>query len=155
MKVYVSDDYPGTNFEMMQTPEGDVYVAPQGGGPAKKYTKEEFLAKFREVGLDLTLRPGTVTADFLPDGMVLPCYSDGTRWNGWGKPWFDLQTAIRVVKELPDWLEYDEVNDEVRLLDEGENMWFPCDTRMHDDGKTKLYEIGMSNWCWDAVEFKS
>jgi hypothetical protein len=87
-------------YEAFELDNGEVTVSPQGGGftTARFSTRAEFDARFAEAVPDKVLRKGVVSAEFLPDDVKLPCYTDGMRWNGWSMPWFDAETTAKVVE---------------------------------------------------------
>jgi len=98
------------------------------------------------------MRRGTVTAEFLADDVVLPCFSDGTVWNGWGMPRFDKETALKIVSLMPD-LTCNDATGIITLQFLGEN---PEDYRPHtitcEGQEIEVYEIG-GGWTWDSVKF--
>jgi hypothetical protein len=145
----------GTNIE----------VSSQGGGFVINYTKEQFLKNFTLVEEIPELKKGTVTADFLGEGVSIDCYSNGLRWNGWGRPLFDRASAERAVSLLThsdlrfegDVIEYD--NDQFEPLEphKGENLpFFQFHPKNHivNGVELQLWEIG-DGWCWNCVKFET
>jgi hypothetical protein len=98
------------------------------------------------------MRRGTVTAEFLADDVVLPCFSDGAVWNGWGMPRFDKETALKIVSLMPD-LSYNEATGIITLQFVGEDPEYYRPHAITCDGEEiEVYEIG-GGWTWDSVKF--
>lgn len=149
---------------------GNMRVYPQGGGYEKLYTPFEFAEQFSAVESDFPLKKGTVTADFFPEDIVLPCYSTGLLWNGLGQPLFDRKTASRVVEllnsknlqngDLPLRWEDNHIlcrnkdfdDAELASEDNPQYLKFLPEKHLIDGTERELWSIG-DGWTWDAVEF--
>jgi hypothetical protein len=140
-------------YEARENLDGSVNVWPQGGGFEKNYSAETFAGLFTAVEIEPPFRKIAVSAEFINDGKVeIPCYSNGLRWNGWAMPYFDMISALEVVKLMPH-LTYDEANDMF--------VWKPNDGVADDteeyrgcaicvEGKVlTVYPIGSGSWCWE------
>jgi hypothetical protein len=141
----------GGLFEVSTEDDGRIAIWPQGGGFQRLLSAEDFTSQY-VVAPPLVMRRGTVTAEFLAEDVVLPCFSDGSAWNGWGMPRFDKETALRIVSLMPD-LSYNEATGIITLQFVGEE---PEDYRPQTttcEGKQiEVYEIG-GGWTWDSVKF--
>ena len=89
-------------------------------------------------------------------------WTAGQRWNGWECPYFEFETAIRMVDawnnvafdEEQYQARYDEKRDEFCFRDGGLEEWdcFGAQT-IESEGKTiKVYPIGAFCWIWDNVD---
>lgn len=152
MKYYKHRQYPGL-YEAMTLPDGLVRINAQGGGLARTMTEEHFASEFEQVDPVFDYRLGTVTADFLASDVIVPCYSNGKRWNGFGMPVFTLEVGKALLAAIPD-LTYDEVRDAF--------VWRPCDGGGEEEiyaptailvatDAIKVYPIGTGSWTWDTV----
>lgn len=152
-------------YEVKQ--DGDIFeICHQGGGFVFTLTAEQLSTNYYPVTLDLSLKKGTVTADFLPDDAVLSCYSNGMLWNGWGKPLFDRQSAELAVSLLSlagdlrwegDVIEFVNSHFEpLEPIDEENQAVFMYTPHLHiiDGVEIQLWEIG-DCWTWDSVKFDS
>lgn len=141
----------GGLYEISPEDDGRIAIWPQGGGFQRILAAEEFASQY-VVAPALVMRRGTVTAEFLAEDVVLPCFSDGSAWNGWGMPRFDKETALKIVSLMPD-LSYNEATGIITLQFVGED---PEDYRPHTitcEGEViEVYEIG-GGWTWDSVKF--
>jgi hypothetical protein len=147
-------------YEAFQLENGTITVSPQGGGfdVATFATRAEFDARFKEAEPDKTFRKGKVSAEFLPDDMELPCYSNGMRWNGWGMPWFDEETTKRVVEVFnkaagPDMpLSLTWVDGVLNEYDWTEEKYYPVEVsdKIVDGKAIRLWRIG-DGWTWNRV----
>lgn len=103
-------------------------------------------------------KKGFVTGDFLPDGMVLPCYTNSVQWNGFGCPAFEFYAAIQLCEVEDLGLSYDSENDQ-----------FICRTEFKEDSPVeifkasailcggvavKVHHIGAFSWTWNQVKEK-
>jgi hypothetical protein len=150
--------------------DGIVSFHLQGGGFVKTMAKIDFDAQFVRAMPNLSLKPGTVSAEFLPQGVKVPCYATGELWNGWGMPFFTRKGAELVVQHFgnansPEGLPYltwdgDDIlcpNEDFDSSkpDSDENQrsihFAPVPT-MINGAVVVLWTIG-DGWTWDAVEF--
>lgn len=102
-----------------------------------------------------------VTAlEWLLDGhrqpVTLPCYAArNENWNGFGCPYFDVVTGLRLVHMHHLSLVYDNSDDVFVLKDEGEGCEFIFKPQWVDTprGPRKVYPIGARVLTWDTPEF--
>lgn len=150
-RVYYQHKTHGGLYEISAGSDGQVAIWPQGGGFQRDLSQAQFTEQYA-VAPALVMRQGTVTAEFLAEDLVLPSYSDGTCWNGWGRPRFDKETALQLVALMPD-LSYNESTGVITLQFVGED---PEDYRLHtiscEGMQIDVYEIG-GGWTWDSVKF--
>jgi hypothetical protein len=89
-------------------------------------------------------------------------WSQGQRWNGWECPYFEFDTALRMVDAWNNialcdeeyQARYDEARDAFCFRDGGLEEWdcFGAKT-IEIEGKTvKVYPIGAFCWTWNAGE---
>lgn len=141
----------GGLYEVSAEDNGQIAIWPQGGGFQRILSAEDFTSQY-VVAPAPVMRRGTVTAEFLDDDVVLPCFSDGSAWNGWGMPLFGKETALRIVSLMPD-LSYSEATGIITLqfVEEEAEDYSPrtitCEGEAID-----VYEIG-GGWTWDSVKF--
>lgn len=100
-RIYYQHKEHGGLYEISTEDDGRIAIWPQGGGFQRSLSAEFFADQFVEAPA-LVMRRGTVTAEFLAEDVVLPCFSDGRVWNGWGMPRFDKETALKVVSLMPN-----------------------------------------------------
>lgn len=75
-------------------------------------------------------------------------YTDGTLWNGWATPYFELSEARKVMLDYN--LTYDAKTDVFTLSeDDIIETWKGYDTQTQD-GTKHLYDIGAYSWVWDT-----
>lgn len=89
-------------------------------------------------------------------------WTAGQRWNGWECPFFEFETAIRMVdawnKVAFDNEEYqaryDDERDEFCFSDGGLEEWdcFGAQTIEAEDRAIKVYPIGAFSWIWSDTE---
>lgn len=149
-------------YDAYEQPAGQIQVTRQGGGFVISTfpNRAAFELEYTEITLAPTLKRGTVTADFLPGNVSLPCYSNGLFWNGWGMPLFDEEATHRVVQlcnadPAPNMIATLKWADGVlQVYDWNEEAYHPCAVAEYvvDDKAVRLWQIG-DGWTWDAVEF--
>ncbi|RYD68549.1 MAG: hypothetical protein EOP84_29920, partial [Verrucomicrobiaceae bacterium] len=150
-RIYYQHKEHGGLYEVSTEADGRIAIWPQGGGFQRLLSAADFASQY-VVAPALVMRRGTVTAEFLAEDMVLPCFSDGSVWNGWGMPRFGKETALKLVSLMPD-LTYNEATGIITLQFVGED---PEDYRPHtitcEGVEIEVYEIG-GGWTWDSVKF--
>ncbi|MBK4737923.1 hypothetical protein [Noviherbaspirillum pedocola] len=150
-RTYYQHKQHGGLYEARTEADGRINIWPQGGGFSGMLSAEEFAAQF-EVAPPPVMRRGTVTADFLDDGQVFSCYSDGSRWNGWGMPLFDKDTALKVAEAIPG-ITFNEATGVFVVQFEGEEPEEHHPQTIVCDGQpVVVYQIG-GGWTWDQVVF--
>lgn len=84
-------------------------------------------------------------------------YTDGTLWNGWATPHFEVAEALNVMHDYnkdtgnPMW--YDKETDSFRIAETeytSEENW-KGENIQTEEGIKHLYGIGAYCWVWDAV----
>lgn len=142
MTVYI--DKAGWRVEANRTPEG-VDFHQEGGGFVYSMPTEKFDELFT-LAPEKTWRRGTVTAEFLGEGVKLACWTDGSLWNGFGTPYFERDVVDRLIS-----------------LGTGPLAWEGDNLTGDEDGLVKpvtlpnglvVWGVGAGYWCWDAVEFE-
>ena len=136
------------------TPETVEYSA-QGGGFLHTAPRAEFERRFKPATLP-ALSLIAISAEWLPDDMSVPAYSNGRRWNGWAMPCFTLEAGRSLLEHMPD-LRYDSARDAFisKASDDGderEDDVYLAETHVIDGLPIKLYAIGAGSWCWDLSE---
>lgn len=109
----------------------------------------------RETAWRNAFRKGLATADFLPENVALPCFSNDRRWNGWGQPAFELDVAKQLLVHLPDlsFRESDACFVCVYHDDPGMEPLVYAPEQIMVDGEPKtVYFIGAGDWVWDPIE---
>lgn len=128
-----------------------VLYFPQGGGFRHEMRTDKFRAAFEPAPAP-TLQRGTVTADFLPEGVTLLCWSDGRNWNGWGMPYFDRVTVdrLRAATDLSP-LEWNGETVVAHMGDDPEDReeFTPI---IAPDG-SQVWGVGAGSWTWNRIEF--
>lgn len=82
-------------------------------------------------------------------------YADGSNWNGWAMPYFELPEALEVAEGFNECaehpMEYDRVYDQFYVWDEGNEDYDIIKGRdfITDHGVKHLYGIGAGSWTWD------
>lgn len=84
-------------------------------------------------------------------------WTDGTLWNGWATPRFELAEAQKLIEAFIQAGEkawYDEAQDafcfQVEGYDEPER--YPSSTIQTGEGELKVYAIGAYGWTWEKQE---
>lgn len=158
--IYIDhDDNP---IEVL-TPQNDpVEFSPQGGGFVGRIPRAQFDKAFRLAPL-----PGfklvRVSGDWMGLVQTLLAYSNGRRWNGWAMPYFTLDQAKLISRNVPG-LRYDEATDAFiyRNTEDSAEPVNPADHQDEEriepvtitvDGEViKTYPVGAGAWCWFEVE---
>jgi|SRR5579883_1012368 len=150
---------PGTAVFPMGALEVDGYndtgcllAHPQGGGP-------QFIIPATKAARLRSVSPGERQtlffrkARFRIDGFdgEFEGWTDGTAWNGWAKPRFEVATALRVAQAMNG--AFDEQRDcVVTQSQEGEEELWPAEQIVALGGTTlKVYPIGAEAWIWEEA----
>jgi hypothetical protein len=96
-----------------------------------------------------------VAGAWMDDGIALPAYSDGVRWNGWLMPYFTREVAMRLIP-LVHSLRYDETRDVFVALDpnEGDEIAYGAEEIRVGNDDVVTYSIGAGEWCWQEADPK-
>ncbi len=146
-------DEAGHLVEVMCTSTAETVVfAPQGGGFIRKTTRADFESRFKPATLP-AFSLVAIGADWLPDDMKVPAYSNGRRWNGWVMPYFTIEAARSLLPFMPD-LSYDSMRDAFVSApdDQAEEEAYCAATLVIDRLPIKTYAIGAGSWCWLLAE---
>ncbi|ABO59901.1 hypothetical protein LA345_39795 (plasmid) [Burkholderia vietnamiensis] len=130
----------------------EVEFFPQGGGFLHRMNRAEFDQKFT-VAQPAPFARVNVTGDWLDDGVSLPAYSDGRRWNGWAMPYFTREEGTRLAT-LIGCMRFDADRDAfvARLEGDDEDYVF-ASVRIHVDAADIVaYPIGAGCWCWEDAD---
>lgn len=82
-------------------------------------------------------------------------WTDGTFWNGWATPHFELGEARKVIEALhPAKASFDEAKDAfiTDSTDGEQEVWEANQIDLPDGTRLKVYPIGAWSWCWDEIE---
>lgn len=143
-------DENGYLVEVLWTSTGDIVeFSAQGGGFVQKAPRAEFEKRFKPAA-PLAFSLQAVSAEWLPDDLTLPAYTNGQRWNGWAMPYFPAETAHALLEYMPD-LRYDASQDAfVSKSDGGESQGdvFPAQELLVNGKPVKVYAVGAGSWCW-------
>lgn len=151
-------------YDVVEKENGSFDVSRQGGGCfvlASYPSRAALLADFTEVKLDLALKKGKVSADFIPGFAEIACYSNGLLWNGFSQPFFDEVNTKRVVDLLTTGLPAGVapalkwVDGELLELKYPEEEYHVSASKEYlvDGEMVRLWGIGEDGWAWDPVEF--
>lgn len=158
--IYIdNDDY----LIEVTTPRIDpVEFAPQGGGLVGRIPRAQFDKAFRLAPLP-DFKQVRVSGDWMDLVQALFAYSNGRRWNGWAMPYFTLDQAKLISRNVPG-LRYDEEADAFiyRNTEDGAEAANAADHQDEEriepvtiavDGEpVKAYPVGAGSWCWFEVE---
>lgn len=87
----------------------------------------------------------------MPEGETLPCWTDGSLWNGWSMPAFEKPEVNRLVAQssgagmFPMRWEGDKV-----IMTDEDGDW-PYEPQVMPNG-VKAWSIGAGSWCWDRIQ---
>jgi hypothetical protein len=136
-----------------------------GGGPLCSLPREEFHDIFHIELMQPRFRLALVSGDWLEhedENKRLPCYTDGSRWNGWAKPHFSKEQVLEMMALDPSGMfegtTYDAEKDafiydpEWREEQGVDIAVWPGQDIETADGVKHLYEVG-DGWCWDFVQW--
>jgi hypothetical protein len=126
-----------------------------GGGPILKATPAAFDSAYLPAPPP-SFQAMQVAAEWLDGGQCFAAYSNGIRWNGWEKPFFELSEGLRLCGALGGSLTYNAARDAFVSLNadapEGEQEeTFPAELVEVGGAVRKLYGIGAGSWTWDAA----
>lgn len=143
-------DHAGNLVEVLEHTEPlNVRFSAQGGGLVRTAPLTDFERMFRPAALPAFTRKA-VSAEWLPDDLRLPAYTDGQRWNGWAMPYFELAVAQQLLEHLPN-LRYDSERDAFvsePYDDEGDVEIFAAEVLWVSGRPVRAYAIGAGSWCW-------
>lgn len=136
--------------------EGNLLAHPLGGGPQYK------IGPAKQTGLRIVLHQERKTTPFRKAKFSLEGvegefegWTDGSLWNGWATPHFELAEARKVIKALhPTKASFDETKDAfiTESTDGEQEAWEANQIDLPDGTRLKVYPIGAWAWCWDEIE---
>jgi len=136
--------------------DGPLLVHPLGGGFQyafeTKATSRYRVADVGEPGRAL-FRP--VQLSLMDSEVHFTGWTNGEKWNGWAKPYFELAEGHRLIEWLKDDKSHYDATQDVFLTisqDSEEEVWAACSIAITDGSSIKAYPIGASSWCWDQVD---
>ena len=142
-----------------KSPAGGLAVCPAGGGPVGWVSQEILDRYWGVVPLDhkAPFKRERFTIDADPDFMFHG-WTDGERWNGWERPYFELIEAKRIMEAANRMAGCEQIR-----FEQAENKFVdfsypeePCDYPgswlESPEGRKWVYGIGNGYWCWDTVE---
>lgn len=135
----------GALVELVSDDGVTVKLHAQGGGFEYSGSSAAFHRNFSLAPIPV-MRRGTVTAEWL-DGVVLPCWSDGRRWNGSGMPYFE-RAAVDTLVGLGFALVWDGTTLHCNQGDEP--AAYPA--VVMPDG-APAWGVGAGDWLWHQVVF--
>lgn len=147
-------DEKGQRVEIDDDDGEFVTFFPAGGGFQCRLPHEKFHETFSEAPAR-TMRRGLVDADwFGEDDMPLPCWSDGSCWNGWSQPHFERAAVEELIRQSQSEelcpMRWD--GDAVIVHDSQDNEDVRIDPTTMPNGE-KAWAIGAGWWCWNRVRF--
>ena len=145
----------GRGYGVEATTIGDpVEFFAEGGGFLRRMPRAEFDVQFT-VAAQPQFAQVAVAGAWMDDGIALPAYSDGVRWNGWLVPYFTREVAMRLIP-LVDSLRYDETRDVFVALDpnEGDEIAYGAEEIRVGKDDVVTYSIGAGEWCWQEADPK-
>lgn len=152
MTIY-QDKTTGRRIEVSDSTTDPIIFCAQGGDFQCRMPLEEF--EYYEVAPAPTFERATVTAEFLPDDVVLPCYSNGERWNGLDMPYFDRAAVDRLIEliagsTIP--IRWADNGADVIVMDEDyEGGFYTLESVTMPDG-VLAWPVGAGSWTWDSCE---
>jgi hypothetical protein len=136
------------------TAAGDLIAYPLGGGfqltiPARQTVRFSLVPNAEKVAV---FRRGLFELEAIEEAFA--GWSDGTRWNGCAKPYFEFAEASKIIAALNPPGNYDPATDAfITALDDGEQDVWPSGLIVLPDGGTaKVYGIGAGAWIWEEVD---
>lgn len=91
----------------------------------------------------------------IDDGEMIKGYTNGSTWNGWACPYFNLENANKIKDQFSEYdgsiMLYDGKKDTFYYKIGGEEImeeWTGEDIEV-DGGKIHVYPIGAYCWVWD------
>lgn len=143
-------DETGRLVEVLWTSSAEtVEFSAQGGGFVQSAPRAEFERHFKPASMP-GFSLGAVSAEWLPEDLKVPAYTNGQRWNGWAMPHFPAAAAHGLLAHMPG-LRYDSGRDAFvskSYDDEVEDEAFAAETLVIDGQAVKTYAIGAGSWCW-------
>ncbi len=151
-------DYPhGALVVHGYAEDGSLLAFPRGGGVQYRIPADE-LGKFEVVSDEEKVRvfeKARFTLEGLDDTSFV-AWSDGSLWNGFEKPLFELDAACLVLEALGVDYSRDPCRRLLRaILDQGEGLeevsWSVERIEVADGGFVEVFGLGAGAWMWDRA----
>lgn len=129
-----------------------VQFAAQGGGPLLTVSGDQFAETFEPADWP-GYRLVSVTGDWMPEGVKIPAYWDGTHWNGWVTPMFPGESLVQLAALMPDTVSFDGTEGGVLAIHdqhEGDTDIIEPEEITVDGQPIKVWYI--DGWTWDLAE---
>lgn len=131
----------------------EVLYFPQGGGFEYRMPWKKFSESFTPVTEEPEYKLVNITAEWLNEGVTIPAYWNGKRWNGWATPWFPVSSLPLLAVNMPSVLAYDAASGDLTFLDPNGEF---------DDGNPLMEKdiyldghpipvVGFDGWCWEIA----
>lgn len=160
--------YPQDAWEVIRgVKDGVLKIAPKGGGAVLSIGRERAKRDFRHATPD-ELSPSWYPARFYMEfieGETFEGYTDGTLWNGFATPSFELDEAKKVLEGMVkaalregwdsfglSW-EYDPGEDALVVVErQYPDPWFIRGEDITVEGRRiRVYPVGSHSWTWHEV----
>ena len=135
--------------------QGNLLAHPLGGGLQLSVPPSDH-SRF-EIVPDEERTPIFTRGRFSLEGLdgTFTGWTDGTNWNGWAMPRFELAEAQLLIAALgKDAGEYDLAGDAfITRMDPSEPETWPSEIiHLPDGGTVKVYAIGAGSWIWEEAD---
>lgn len=152
-------DYPdGALVVHGYAEDGSLLAFPKGGGvqyriPAEEIPRFMAVSELEKVSI---YRKSRFCLEGLDD-QTFEGYSDGTHWNGWALPYFELKTAQSVLDALGATWSLDKGKNVLRAnLDLGSGIeeveWKAVMLHLPDGGSAVAYAVGSGSLIWEEFQ---
>lgn len=148
-------DATGACYEVAAANEQRVTFFQQGGGFHRIMQTQTFMALHKLVSAKPKFEEVLITADWLDEGVMIPAYADGSRWNGWAIPHFGEEGVLKLLSLLPN---LRRINGVLELLDtEPLSEWERIEPRVINVNGCDIltFPVGAQSWCWDSLPQKA
>jgi hypothetical protein len=127
---------------------------PSGGGFEYSMSHAKFHAEFKPAP-EKVWRRGVVDGDWMEGEKPLPCWSDGSLWNGWSMPYFNRPEVEKLIAMFSGEglarLSWD--GDKVfEITDDPEDEGYHYKPVTMPDG-SQAWGVGAGSWCWNRIEY--
>ena len=151
-------DYPeGALVVHGYAEDGSLLAFPRGGGVQYRIPADE-LGKFEVVSDEervSVFKKARFTLEGLDD-MSFEAWSDGSLWNGFEKPLFELEDACSVLTALGIDCSHNPSKAVLSVfMDQGEGLeevsWSAERIEVADGGFVEVFGVGTGSWMWDRA----
>lgn len=161
-QVFVPHDkkYPEEAIEVLSVEPSEnekgpfVHFCSLGGGWQETTYCEDLMKAFRSVSRSEKLAAEPYATQIGIDDMFDPTlngYTFGDRWNGWAKPFFEKEDAIRVMEVFKGIITYDEDQQAfvVQFEDDDEPVIHKAQQIVVNGEVKTVFDIGAGNITWE------